>query len=361
MKNIIYGAGVYGEIFCNELESNDINIEFIVDQYTPKQYLCNKPIKRLNQIATDNVNIFISITSPVTEVEVIKKLKNSGFKNVYSFVDTLHKFPNLVRQCVEFTKTWYSTNKENMLDEDKLEKLSSLLNDDKSLKLLETIKKFRIDLSPETYPLPDLEPQYFPKDIDLFSHLSDIRFVDGGAYIGDTLAESIVEFNKAGKKINYIASFEPDKNNIDKLSREIKKQKKENPEVDFFIYPCGLWSSNEILQFSDNSNSNSSIVNKIDKNLTTIMTVPLDKTIIGATPNYIKMDIEGSEKEAILGAKSLISEYSPVLAICLYHKPQDIWELPLLINDINSNYNMYLRIYGSMGLELVLYCVPRNI
>ena len=73
------------------------------------------------------------------------------------------------------------------------------------------------------------------------------------------------------------------------------------------------------------------------------------------------MDIEGSEKEAILGAKSLISEYSPVLAICLYHKPQDIWELPLLINDINSNYNMYLRIYGSMGLELVLYCVPKNI
>ena len=73
----------------------------------------------------------------------------------------------------------------------------------------------------------------------------------------------------------------------------------------------------------------------------------------------VKMDIEGAEAEAIIGATELIKTSSPVLAICLYHKPKDLWELPLLINEINPNYDMYLRLYGSMGLELVLYCVPK--
>lgn len=58
--------------------------------------------------------------------------------------------------------------------------------------------------------------------------------------------------------------------------------------------------------------------------------------------------------------KNIIKNQSPSLAICLYHKPQDLWDLPLLINEINPNYNMYLRIYGSMGLELVLYCVNKD-
>ena len=48
-----------------------------------------------------------SITSPPTEVEVIKTLKELGAKNIYSFVETLHKFPALVEKCVKFTKTWY--------------------------------------------------------------------------------------------------------------------------------------------------------------------------------------------------------------------------------------------------------------
>ena len=66
------------------------------------------------------------------------------------------------------------------------------------------------------------------------------------------------------------------------------------------------------------------------------------------------------QREAILGMKNIIKNQSPSLAICLYHKPQDLWDLPLLINEINPNYNMYLRIYGSMGLELVLYCVNKD-
>ncbi|MEA2018537.1 MAG: FkbM family methyltransferase [Campylobacterota bacterium] len=361
MKNVIYGAGVYGEIFLKEIELQGINIDFVVDQFTLKKEVCSKPIKRLDEVSLIDANIYISITSPLAELEVIQTLKASGAKTVHTFIDTLHMFPSLVRQCVEFTKTWYTPIKEDMIDMKKLDVFRSLLKDKKSLNVLDGLVKFRTELSPESYPTPELEPQYFPRDISLFEHIDEIRFIDGGAFIGDTLAESILEFERSKKKVRYIASFEPDSVNIDKLSIETKKQKNKYPNIDFFIYPCGLWSSNEFLKFSNNNDSNSSIVNQVGDSLTTITTVPLDKTLIGSEPNYIKMDIEGAEKEAILGAKNLIAETSPVLAVCLYHKPKDLWELPLLINEINPNYNMYLRVYGSMSLEIVLYCVPRDV
>ena len=349
MKNVIYGAGVYGEIFFKEITSNGVVIDAVIDQYTSKKELCSTPIQRLNEVSLADTVVYISITSPVVEVEVIKTLKKEGANKIYSFIDTLHSFPKLVLQCVEFTKTWYTKDTDVMIDIEKIKQLKTLLKDEKSLKVLDNLVNFRKKISPEFYPIPDLEPQYFPSDIDLFQHIEEIRFVDAGAFIGDTLAESILEFKKQNKKIQYIASFEPDNVNIDKLSIETQKQKLQHPEIDLFIYPCGLWSSNEFLQFSNNNNSNSSLINKVGDSLTTIMTVPLDKTLIGASPNYIKMDIEGAEKEALLGAKNLLQETSPVLAISLYHKPKDLWELPLLINEINSNYNMYLRIYGSMG------------
>lgn len=360
MQNIIYGGGVYGEIFCREIESSGVKIDYFIDQYTKKTSICNKSIKRLKDVSLENTNIFISITSPKAEVEVIQTLKDCQVDKILSFSDCLHKFPNLINKCVAFSKTWYSSVKEEMLDYPKLDKLPGLLKDDKSIDLLQKVIKFRETLSPENYPVPDLDPQYFPQDIDLFSHIDMIRFVDGGAYTGDTIAESLVEFKNAGRNIDYIASFEPDTKNIKTLQNEINIQKDQNENVNFLIYPCGLWSSNTILQFSDNSDAASSIVNKDNDNITTIMTTSLDNTLIGANPNYIKMDIEGAEKEAIFGAKDIIAKNSPVLAICCYHKPQDIWELPLIINELNPNYNMYFRIYGHLGIELVLYCIPKG-
>ena len=361
MINVIYGAGIYGEIFCKEIEVSGRKIDLFIDQYTNKKTLYGKKVKRLEEVPLDNANIFISITShPKVEVELINTLKKLGVENIYSFIEVLQLFPGLIKKCVVFTKAWYASNKDEMLDYKKLQGVRELLNDEKSKLLLDNIISFREKLTPNVYPTPDLESQYFPEDIDLFKKIGKIRFVDGGAFVGDTVSESILEFKKLNKQIDYIVSFEPDRVNIDKLSQEIANQKKCNSAIDFFIYPCGLWSSNEVLKFSNNNGPSSSIVNKIGESSISIMTVALDKTLVGAAPNYIKMDIEGAEKEAILGAKEIIAENSPTLAICLYHKPQDIWELPLLINSINPNYDMYIRLYGSMGLELVLYCVAKD-
>ncbi len=74
--------------------------------------------------------------------------------------------------------------------------------------------------------------------------------------------------------------------------------------------------------------------------------------------DLLKMDIEGAEQQASRGASQTIQTHRPVLAVSLYHRPADLWEIPLLIEEISPGYRMYLRVYGDMLLETVLYCLP---
>ena len=70
---------------------------------------------------------------------------------------------------------------------------------------------------------------------------------------------------------------------------------------------------------------------------------------------FIKMDLEGAEYNALLGAEKTIKEYKPKLAISIYHKPEDIWELPQLILKMNPDYHFYFGHYSIAAAETVLY------
>ena len=59
--------------------------------------------------------------------------------------------------------------------------------------------------------------------------------------------------------------------------------------------------------------------------------------------NFIKLDIEGNEKNALLGATNVINKNSPIICLSAYHRPEDIWDLANVINSISNNYSFYLR------------------
>jgi len=91
---------------------------------------------------------------------------------------------------------------------------------------------------------------------------------------------------------------------------------------------------------------------------TTVPVVSIDEFTEGKDPpTLIKMDIEGSEEDALAGARRTIQEYSPRLAISVYHKATDLWRLPLLIRQINGTYQMYLRHYSDEIVDTVCYAV----
>ena len=70
------------------------------------------------------------------------------------------------------------------------------------------------------------------------------------------------------------------------------------------------------------------------------------------------MNIEGAEVSALLGAKYTIQNNTPKLAICVYHNPRDIWEIPQIIRAISNSYEFYLRHHDGGIIQLILYATP---
>ena len=71
-------------------------------------------------------------------------------------------------------------------------------------------------------------------------------------------------------------------------------------------------------------------------------------------PDFIKMDIEGAEVRALQGARKVITEYRPRLAICLYHRLSDMWEIPRLLHEMVPEYRFWCR-KSAPFVEFVLY------
>jgi len=76
--------------------------------------------------------------------------------------------------------------------------------------------------------------------------------------------------------------------------------------------------------------------------------------------DFVKMDIEGSELAALRGAAKALVRFRPKLAISLYHKPEDFFEIPRYLKQLLPDYEFYLDHYSIHFGETVLYGRPRG-
>lgn len=143
------------------------------------------------------------------------------------------------------------------------------------------------------------------------------------------------------------------------LKVNIKKNGLENVD----IYNLGSWKQKAVIKFVSGLNGMSCAYEDrrlggkcIDKGEEVeIQVEALDNLFYDIPITFIKMDIEGAEKESLFGAKKIIQKYKPKLAICVYHKWEDIYEIPQIIKNFVPEYKIYLR-HHSYGLtETVCY------
>lgn len=85
----------------------------------------------------------------------------------------------------------------------------------------------------------------------------------------------------------------------------------------------------------------------------------MDDVVRDEKVTFLKFDIEGSELKGLIGAKETIRKNRPDLAICVYHKREDLYTIPNYILNLCPDYKIYLRHYQLSKYETVLRATCR--
>lgn len=207
--------------------------------------------------------------------------------------------------------------------------------------------RFLLDYSALVKPRPAVET-YFPDDLIRPSDRE--AFVDCGAFTGDTIEAFM---SARGGRFERIVAVEPDALNCSALQGRIDEWSRSGIGP-ISVAPVAAGAHRGTLRFETTGTAGSSVGSGVD----TVEVAPLDEILAGCEATYIKFDVEGAEHDALLGASKTIRTHMPVLAVCLYHKPEDLWDLPVLIRSLGPDYRMHLRRYSDERWETVCYAVP---
>lgn len=159
-------------------------------------------------------------------------------------------------------------------------------------------------------------------------------FLDIGAYDGDSSVAFWLAF-----KPTKIYAFEPVENNFKRL---IVNSKLIGDDI---VVPVKMGVSDQIGEANISNSGSSSRLFIEDDSLSAKVTT-IDDFVgverIGRV-DLIKMDIEGEEMRALLGGSQIIRRDKPVLAISIYHKPEDFFNIKPWLQSINPDYKFIIK------------------
>lgn len=347
---VLYGAGSLGKKTLAGLRSLGIEPYAFVDRN--KTLWKSKidglqvlsPQEAVEQYGSSSVFV-VTIWNPEMGKafsDAKKNLLEFGTVKVVSFIPLYYKYAE------EFLPYYSLDLPHKILEQTELvKKAYYLLSDDKSREEYIANLNFRLsgDFTKLGCPVDSL--QYFP--VDILTLLPNEVFIDCGAYDGDTLKNYLGIKNEFE---TYIA-YEPDPINFEQLLKYTEgldsKLKSKIKCSHYAVSDTHKW-----VFFGAKGTAGSSIgVGDLK-----IECCALDNEIGALNPTYIKMDIEGSEVAALEGAKQCIRNNLPTLGICVYHRPNDLWQIPLLIHSFSKDYEFYLRSHEAEGWDLVCYAIP---
>lgn len=231
------------------------------------------------------------------------------------------------------------------------------LNDRKSQEVFCNILNYKI--THEMQLLKDIadsnEMQYF--DEELIHYSNEDVFLDCGGYIGDTILSYLEHNNQQYKKI---ICLEPDEDNYNIIKKDILDVGICNLE----LYNVAAYNCQGQLSFDKIGSGSGKILGESEQEKAERIVVKsnrIDNILGGEKVDFIKMDIEGAEYKALIGAVDTIINFKPTLMISVYHKQDDFVTLPLLIKSLNPNYKLYMRHYRKSSVqETVLYAIDKS-
>lgn len=360
IKINLYGFGGLGKKFYKYAKNNKFEIINIFDKNqigkSVDDIIINTPFEKID----GDIPVIITILTENVDLDLIKdELKSLGYTKVFNILEAVKEF-NLF-DFEHFFVTHPSIYDKDDLKE-KIETVRKLLSDDLSILIFDEIINSRKNADLKNLnEFTEKDNHYLPTFIlEELSKYNSVNILDLGACYG----VFIRYLKQKNINISNYIGFEPDLANVSKLKNTIQEN-----NINGMIYPVGVANFNGLVGFELNQGVSSSVnVNSNDK----IMVTRIDDVVLSDI-NFVKIDIEGFENEALEGMQELIKKNKPILAISIYHKPLDFIDIPLSLSRNANNFtsecmkdldltsscmeykNFYIRYHEKNGYELVLY------
>lgn len=299
------------------------------------------PIKAAPRYASAAAFVVAIWTAPMSGL--VGQLRSLGCTTVTSFVPLYWKYPQVFLP-------YYTADLPHYVQEQREAILAAwgLWEDQTSRREFLNQVAWRLDCDFDRLPACAADPIYFPPG--LFSLPEKAVFVDCGAFDGDTILSFL---EQRGTRFRKILAYGPDPANFRGLQASLASR----PEKDSIVLRnAAVWSARQRLAFSGGAGDSSST----GAGEMVVEGVTLDHELTGIDPDFIKMDIEGAELEALAGARQTIARSAPLLAVSCYHRQDHLWRIPLLINSfLPRGYSFHLRAHRPGIWDLVCYAVPK--
>ena len=341
----IFGAGQFGRDVCAVLQAQGFDVHGFIETKSASQQAMGIQIVDWQQWATVclDVQLVIGVFNrgmPFDELEGIARA--AGASDIFMPWDIYSQFETHMGW-----RYWLGAPHTILSELPAIERTYQLLSDETSRRCLVDICAFRLGLNSPYASFQHRDNQYFNAlTLDALGR-SDVQFVDGGAYNGDTFTEfcSLAHVTEA-----YL--FEPDGDNFRALVRNVSRS-----HCRIICLPLALADSYTMLNFEAGAGEGAALS---DAGTVHVAAAALDDVLCGRNVNFIKLDVEGAEAQALNGARKLIHRSRPVLALSLYHRPQDLWALPQLLVSMCEKYDFYIRQHYFNSFDSVLYAIPRG-
>jgi FkbM family methyltransferase len=329
LPTVLWGFGGRIPVIWDYLIDSGVEVDLICDNDDKKigNVWASVKVVSFSELKKIYSDCNIIIVPPIKNIvdEITKQIYKDGqFKNVFQF-EMYYPYGVSIKKVI----------KDNF---NKIEIAYNLFADEESRKVFEDQLKYSVSKD-RKYLADCSENEYFDEEVLLFS--TEEYYCDCGVFDGETVFKM--------KKIGFLGAycFEPDPINFTVCQSRFKN------ENNVKIINAAVWNKRERVQFASELKGGSAITNK-GKIL--VETVRLDDYFQNKEVTFIKMDIEGAEREALEGAKDILKNKAPKLAIAAYHKMSDLWNLPIDIKKYNNNYKVFVRRYiDDIGYDSLVF------
>lgn len=319
---ILYGMGNGADKIIDWCEAQQVQVRgiFASDEFVRYQSFRGLTVEKYSDIINRfGRDILIVIAFASERPEVLGR-----FKELATAHETVAPHLPLFQEEETVSLAWLSKYQQQ------LEQVYKALADDESRQVMAAVLNYK--LSGKISYLFACESQRQEDLKRLFTWSQEERYVDLGAYNGDTVAELL---SLTGGRAKKIIAVEPDRRNCRKLRAWAQDQ---GLEVE--VQEVGIWQEQGSLSFSDSGGRQSTF---IEAKKTVVPVNSLDNIVAGRPVTYIKFDVEGAEVQALKGGAKTIRENRPKMLVAAYHYDVDIFRLPLLLWELNPEYSVYLR------------------